>query len=371
MQSQAPEIITNKPLEELHFDPENPLFSEELKTSNDKNIIEWMLRNNSLLELMTSIGINGYFPGEPLFVVEENKRLFVVEGNRRLAACKLLNKPSLSSVKKHSLEEVFENIKKENIPDSLPVIIFKSREQIEEYIGYRHVTGAQNWSPLAKARFLSKLYERLSPEYSEPYEVYKILARKIGSRIDYVRSLLTAYKLYIKIKDNEFFNIPELDENTFQFHKLIDAATRAVHISEYLNVDMDAENPLDNLNLKRLEELSRWLFERDNNHLPRVSDTRDITVLNQIVKSPKALEAFKNGKSLKESRQLTDYPNKVLSQCLRSALNEVKNAHSVLPETQEIDKGDLELIVKIADYLKRIKTGILSKSEAPDEFEGL
>lgn len=48
----------------LHFDPENPrLPTTTLDRTNEAEVINWMLRDASIIELMGSIGEKGFFPG--------------------------------------------------------------------------------------------------------------------------------------------------------------------------------------------------------------------------------------------------------------------------------------------------------------------
>ena len=76
----------------LEFDPENPRFYRlNERAGSDDAVIEEMLDDESVQDLMLSIGEQDYFPGEPLLVVKKGKKFVVVEGNRRLAAVKLLN----------------------------------------------------------------------------------------------------------------------------------------------------------------------------------------------------------------------------------------------------------------------------------------
>lgn len=76
----------------LDFDPENPRFYRlNDRAGSDDAVIEEMLDDESVQDLMLSIGEQDYFPGEPLLVVKKGKKFVVVEGNRRLAAVKLLN----------------------------------------------------------------------------------------------------------------------------------------------------------------------------------------------------------------------------------------------------------------------------------------
>ena len=149
-------LLRDIPVESLHFDPQNPRLPSSVDGNNDMDVIEWMLRDATLIELMGAIGEVGFFPGEPLLVTHDNSgrpyHFIVVEGNRRLAAVKLLNNPKLAPIRQSVVKSVAENARHK--PSVLPVIVYSERSEILVYLGYRHVTGIKAWSPLAKARCL-------------------------------------------------------------------------------------------------------------------------------------------------------------------------------------------------------------------------
>ena len=71
----------------LEFDPANPRFYRLNDSHSIEAVVEEMLDDESVQDLMLSIGQKGYFEGEPLLVVRKPGGHFtVVEGNRRLAA---------------------------------------------------------------------------------------------------------------------------------------------------------------------------------------------------------------------------------------------------------------------------------------------
>ena len=75
----------------LDFDPQNPRFPDVVNSGPVNELIERFIRDERLLEIITSIADQGYFDGEPLLVVNTGQgRYHVIEGNRRLAALKLL-----------------------------------------------------------------------------------------------------------------------------------------------------------------------------------------------------------------------------------------------------------------------------------------
>ena len=53
------------PVEELHFDPDNPRLPASVDGSDEQAVLDWMLQDAGLVELMGSIAVNGYFTAEP------------------------------------------------------------------------------------------------------------------------------------------------------------------------------------------------------------------------------------------------------------------------------------------------------------------
>ena len=54
------------PVRDLLFDPQNPRFPRPDTGDNEPDAIHWMLDNANIIELMNSIGEQGFFVGEPL-----------------------------------------------------------------------------------------------------------------------------------------------------------------------------------------------------------------------------------------------------------------------------------------------------------------
>ena len=187
------------------FDPENPRLPSDVDKKEDGKIIEYMLKDASLLELMKSIAESGYSHSEPLLIVPvSNANFIVVEGNRRLAALKLLSNPGMATVRKNSVDEVV-STKRYN-HNSVPCIKHNKRDDILDYLGYRHITCVKSWGALEKARYVEQLFRKHKINGMDD-ENYKILARMIGSRADHVGRLLSSLTLYEFANDKAYFNI--------------------------------------------------------------------------------------------------------------------------------------------------------------------
>src|SRR5690606_19276166 len=195
-------------------------------------------------------------------VVENGEGKFeVIEGNRRLTAVKLLNNPSIAQKKKNTISDLMSEVKDGMIPVEIPSIKFESRSDVLGYLGYKHITGVQPWDSLAKAKYLKQLLDTL-PEDSFSNHC-KTLAKIIGSKGNYVRLLLVGVSIYDKIEDENFYEIPSLNEETFSFGTFYTAIGRE-NIANYVGVVFSDEEPTANVDKSNLKDITKWLFEKNS-----------------------------------------------------------------------------------------------------------
>jgi len=321
------------PLGDLFFDAENPRLPTLLKNKSEKEVIEWMLTDASLLDLMTSIAQNGFFQGEPLLCVKIKKKIFVIEGNRRLAAVKLLNNPHVTKTKQSSIAEILEEAPHQNIPTLLPIVLFSSRDDILDYLGYRHITGVESWGPLAKARYLDQLYCKIKKSLSEK-EKYKSLAKKIGSKTDYVRNLLVGYQLYKKLEDENFYKIENLNEETIEFSHLYDSL-RFPNICNFLKISTDSASPTKELNKEHFKEFATWLYKEEHG-TTRLGESRNLKVLDKVLASPRAIQAFrKENKTLVEASYFSKHTEDIFAESMNEALKNLNIAREFATKIEE------------------------------------
>jgi|SRR5829696_9857245 len=125
---------------QLHVDPENPRLPDNVDGHDEAAVMACMLADATILELIYSIAVLGYFSGEPLLIAPDaSDRLIVVEGNRRLAALRLLQDPSSAPSRKRAVEDAAKLAKA--VPTRVPCVRFENRNDILDYLGYRHITG--------------------------------------------------------------------------------------------------------------------------------------------------------------------------------------------------------------------------------------
>lgn len=314
----TPHAITMIPHTKLIFDPDNPRLPKELRGNRDEAaVIKHMVRDESLIELMKSIGQTGYSASEPLLVVPEDDHYIVVEGNRRLAALKLLSTPTLATLRRKSVEEV--NNEKKHTPDSIPCIIYEKREDILDYLGYRHITGVKSWGALEKARYLQQLYDRHIEAVGKD-AIFTVLAKMIGSRRDYVAKLLSSYALYEKANDHAYFGV-DIEEKDVDF-SLLSTALGYENIYKYVGLESSGDVEGQGLNNDNFEFLFRCLYDPAK----KITESRQLKQLSSVLGNEQALAQYKSGATLSVASYYTSEPVDAFRQFINDAYTALKNA---------------------------------------------
>jgi hypothetical protein len=326
-----------------------------------------MIQRENALDLIGSIAEQGYFAGEPFLVIPSSdfrNKFEVVEGNRRLAALKILNNPSISSLKKNAIAEITQG-SIHPIPTEVEVIEFAKREEILDYLGYRHITGVDEWDSLAKARYLRQLRDSHQSKFENVYDLYKHLAKIIGSNSSYVRKLLNGFQLYLEIEDNGFYEIPNVKEENFSF-SLLTTAVSYSNISDFLKISENSEGiDYDSANLK---ELTEWLFLRDGNAPARVPESRDLKKLNAVVANQKALEIFRKGESLEQAEIFTDNPKIAFENLVGIAYKNLKTAQSIVHTIKEFEESNSDTISDLLTLVRDLKGLIANRINAQNDI---
>lgn len=348
------------PVEELLLDSNNPRLPKSMTSKTEREIINYLLSDASLIELMLAIGKNGFFEGEQLLVVLEDAKYLVVEGNRRLSAVKLLLHPELGDVYKSKIAQAIDESQYK--PTEIPCLVFETKHEILKYLGYRHVTGIKSWKLLEKARYLT----RLKNDYFQHENIdvaSREIAKMIGSRKDYVVRVLAGYKLYEIIERNGFYAIKDLDDTTFYFNYLADSLSRT-NISNFLGIDFDKGNPADHVNFENLREWANWLFNKD---LPNkiIGDSENINNLNRVISHPAALQSFRNGEKLVTALEFTDAFEIQFKFAIENAIKQMEKADMI---TVKIDKFYERLDEDLNEIYQRIKKIKSAKELKNEEF---
>ncbi len=352
------------PVKDLRFDFNNPRLPSSIVQKGEEAILKWMLDKASIIELMRSIGKNGYYSEEPLIVVRRkaNQETFdVVEGNRRLTAVKLLLDPTLAPVKKNAVQVASDEA--DHKPAELPVFIYESRDEILKYLGYRHITGINQWDSLAKAKYLEQLRETLPT--GDMKDQFEILAKTIGSNRAYVARLLTGLKLYEEIEEADYFNIENLSEQSIDF-SLITTALQYSNIVEYLGLRSN-DDPTAKAKPSHLKHFVTWIFQRDSENKTKLGESRNLKHLNAVVKNDVALKAFMKGSSLTDAAMLTGFPSEVFRNSITKARAFLHAANEYVYKVEDPSDGDITNLEEIEKLVRYLKTSLKASMEKRED----
>jgi hypothetical protein len=195
-------------LDKFRLDPENPrlrhLFTGAEPTQ--KQILDEM-ENWKLDELAISfLSSGGFWVQEAILVLPEQARgrsyLTVVEGNRRIAALMKLEalidgEPTRSNKWRNIVALANEQPPDPKLFKRIPYLPIEQRSDVDEYLGFRHVTGIEEWNPPEKAAYIAKLIDERRMSYEE-------VMRKIGSKTPTVRQHYIAYRLFQLLRPTLF-----------------------------------------------------------------------------------------------------------------------------------------------------------------------
>jgi len=355
--------INHIPLKNLSLDLESPRLPISFRKSQraQASIINWLLEDASIIKLMLAIGQNDFFIGEALLVIksDEPETYIVVEGNRRLTSLFLLNDPSLADIHTRKIEKVLQETNFR--PTNIPCIIFQQRSEILHYLGYRHITGINSWSLLAKARYLNSLFENI-PETSFT-KASRELAKKIGRRSNYVKNILISYQIYMIIEDSSFYKISNLDDTTLHFTYITDSLSKE-HIRGFIGVDLSKEDPLNDLNEKQLEELINWFFRKDEHNKSQVLGSSDqLEKLDNVLSSVEALQYFREQGSLKQALKYVKKSENTYHNDIADALQLLKHAQSYIHNVEKHYSTDVDVLKEINGLCRVMRDGIQGKDD--------
>jgi hypothetical protein len=327
----------------LNFDPENPRIPNDIDGSNDDEVIEYLLTEANLDDLMKSLVSQGYFEGEPLLVCPtDNGKYIVVEGNRRLGALKLIN--GYPPPRKEGTVNAILMDSKGPI-ETVPCIIFPKRGEILSYLGYRHITGIKEWDHLAKARYLKQLYSKTVSDIQSnnlsPKEIYKILAKNIGSKSNVVENLLRGLMVLEFADNNDILNKIDKKPDDIYF-SLLTTSLNNNKIKEYIGLDETGSLESNNLNREATENLLSWLYG-DRNKGRIIGESRDIQKLAKVIGNESSLRYLIDHQNDKNILETSYFLSGGLLDGFEESISKIENFVSSL----------LELLPRVSNDLNR------------------
>lgn len=244
-----------------------------------------------------SIADNGYFAAEPLIAIhtEDDGRYVVVEGNRRLTALLGLSHPAIRQefADPTRWEAVAE--KAAISPDVIvPIIVHKDRAATHVEVSRAHVVGKLAWRPYMQARFIAA---RVA-EGRSIAEVAELIGITKSKAADLYRD-----QAIVAQAEKTGLNTGEVEKAFSVLTVAMSNTKLRDHISAPLGSRLEpGTDPVPEGRVGELKELISWVFGVEDAE-PVITDSRQMSLLGNVVASEVGLAALRTGKSLEEAKQ--------------------------------------------------------------------
>lgn len=285
-------------LEDFHLDPKNPRLGRaahraQLAPEEVYNrMSEW-----SLEELATSFLESGFWSHEAILCakeeVDDEERLVVIEGNRRIAALMRLKRTYDGAEQSRRWLELIANTEEPaDLFEHVPYIQLENRQDVDAFLGFRHVTGIKEWAPPEKAQFIAKLVDEGGLSYRE-------VMRKIGSTTPVVERNYIAYCILMQMETVEDLSFEEVEDR----FSVLFLSLRSRNVQEFLGVEgkfgidpTEVKPPISEDKVRHLKEYSLWLFG-DAETPPVVKDSREVDRFATVLASEEGLNYLRTIRS--------------------------------------------------------------------------
>ena len=302
-------------ISKLLLDKENPRFGGNLEASDtQKSLLETIVEKHGVNDLLASMTANGYFNAEPVVAVQANENFTVVEGNRRLAAALILTGDPRASQFQDLAQKWISEANKDKIASlqEFPVSVFDQRnEELIAYLGAKHIRGSKPWDSYAKAHWLFELMSASGLQLT-----IERAAQLIGDQNpNTVKRILEAYVLMGQLRDEKNYKsasskVKGRGSNPDYPFSWVYTSIGYENIRNWINITgldsqdtirsdtkvLKSEKALDNS-----EKLVTFLFGSNNKvgtPDPAVGESRQIRLLNEVVKDTMSVKELEHGKKL-------------------------------------------------------------------------
>ena len=350
-------------LDKLSLDPENPRLPMEdgWSSESEGTLLKEFYRRYNLIELARSIADKGFTPrhAEALLVVQDSsdtESYIVVEGNRRLATLKLLTSienRKAAEVGGSEWEELAEKANSWNL-QSIPVVVYENREEIADYLGYRHITGPSPWRPEAKARFIAKLLVGGSS--------VRDVARRIGSNHRTVRRYAEAHAIYVQALEA---GIPMggIEARFGVFYNALDweGVREFLSLGKQTGINELPKSPVSSEHLGHLRNLVGLLCGDSSRNLDRaIRDSRGLNKLSEVFGDEAATANLLRERNLERAWRISGGGKAELLGTLadlRLRLAEVNGQATEYSEDADIQREVRRIRDLVKDMADRYKVG--------------
>lgn len=328
------ETIRSLPVESLLLDPMNPRLPEDQRGGAQPQLLAYLFDTAVLEELASSIATNGFFPHEPLIVLEadEDGQHIVVEGNRRYAALAILLQLPVAEEAGLAFPDRPLDRRQRTALRQAPCYVVADRQEVRTFLGFRHIGGVQRWSPEAKARYLLQEVEQAVADGAK--QPFRDVARQVGSNAQGVRNPYLALRVLLQARDEFGLDIHYVQYQRFGvWNRLMNSAD----LRSYIGLDGTSDyhqigESLKALDAERLDEVLNHLTPPPGRRKAVLNDSRDVTVYAAILANPAARQVLHEYDDLQLARQIVEQAS--IPQRIEGLAREVRQL------TQEIHRVD-------------------------------
>lgn len=324
-------------LDQLLLDDENPRLPERIGRLDQDGLLKYIERTYNPLVVAKSIVLHNYFPSEPLIVVKKGEKFVVVEGNRRLTALKLLADHSKRRLLGKRAGPWNELAQEATLPDDVPVIIAPSRASVAPIVGYRHISGIQEWDPLPKARYITKMIDDEEQPFSD-------VAELVGEEESEVRTLYRNYGVLIQAAKDYQIQTEEAEEH----FSILTAALNRSAIRSYIGAPTPKQVsrsywPVSDDKADELRDLLSWLFG-DGSRTKVIAESRSLGKLASVLGSKEATKVLIKTRDLETASEHVGGSRDRLMRRLRTARTSLTRAADDI-----VDFPDDEAVIGLVD----------------------
>jgi hypothetical protein len=308
----------------LSLDEDNPRLAQNDLTGKitQRDVLQYLVEQADVAELVQSIGANGYLDFEPLIALREGANLVVIEGNRRVAAIKLLRDPALAQELGIAVPDMTAQVRASLAKAT--VVEVSNRNDVRQYIGFKHINGPHKWDSYAKAKFAADWYVS---ERARGITLREI-ARRLGDRHDTVLRLVQGIFVLDQAQRAGVFEVEDrYQKRPFAFSHLYTALTRP-SFREFLGLEPNwrqaepAPDPVPKSKTKRLGKMLQWLYGSEQDRIPPVvtSQNPHVKQLAEVLANPLALKKLETNNDLAEAYAEVDSRSRKFSDNLLKAV---------------------------------------------------
>lgn len=360
-------VLRHVPITSLRLDPLNPRLPASFRGSSQEELAVVLELGFEAFAVAQSMADHGYFLSEPLLVIasdDEPGTWIVVEGNRRLTALLGLTNPAIRA--QFAEADKWERLaarSKVSAADPVPVVVHPSRESTHVEVGKAHVLGKLQWRPYAQATYIAARIEE-GRTYAEVAELIGVPKSKVADL--YRDQAIVAQAQLIGLDTAEI-------EKAFS---LLTVAMSSTKLREHVGAPLGSRlapgtPPIPEDKSAELSELITWIFGSEDDE-PKITDSRQISQLGNVVATEVGLKALREGDSLEQAKQKVAASGLPPRDRLIHRLTTAKNALLAATDDLSDHVGDAQVkkLVEDAEAAVEALRSIIDEIEAESSADG-